>query len=38
MIQDIYIIDNTESVLNVLNQIFKDDVDYLYIIICFKIV
>ena len=28
MIQDIYIIDNTESVLNVLNQIFKDDVDY----------
>jgi len=28
MIQDIYIIDNTESVLNVLNQIFKDDVYY----------
>ena len=28
MIQDIYIIDNTESVLNVLNQVFKDDVDY----------
>ena len=28
MIQDIYIIDNTNSVLNVLNQIFKNDVDY----------
>lgn len=28
MIQDIYIIDNTESMLNVLNQIFKNDVDY----------
>lgn len=28
MIQDIYIIDNTESVLNVLKQIFKNDVDY----------
>ena len=28
MIQDIYIIDNTQSVLNVLKQIFKNDVDY----------
>ena len=28
MIQDIYIIDNTQNVLNVLKQIFKDDVDY----------
>lgn len=28
MIQDIYIIDNTQSVLNILKQIFKDDVDY----------
>lgn len=28
MIQDIYIIDNTNSVLNVLNQIFKNDIDY----------
>lgn len=28
MIQDIYIIDNTQSVLNVLKQIFKDEVDY----------
>ncbi len=28
MIQDIYIIDNTKSVLNVLKQIFKDDIDY----------
>lgn len=28
MIQDIYIIDNTKSVLNVLNQIFKNDMDY----------
>ena len=28
MIQDIYIIDNTENVLNILKQIFKDDVDY----------
>ena len=28
MIQDIYIIDNTQNVLNILKQIFKDDVDY----------
>ena len=28
MIQDIYIIDNTQSVLNILKQIFKDEVDY----------
>lgn len=28
MIQDIYIIDNTQSVLNVLKQIFKNEVDY----------
>lgn len=28
MIQDIFIIDNTESVLNVLKQIFRDEVDY----------
>lgn len=28
MIQDIYIIDNTQSVLNALKQIFKNDVDY----------
>ncbi|MCI8291204.1 MAG: diguanylate cyclase [Clostridia bacterium] len=28
MIQDIYIIDNTQSVLNVLKQIFKEEVDY----------
>lgn len=28
MIQDIYIIDNTQSVLNILKQIFKDNVDY----------
>lgn len=28
MIQDIYIIDNTQSVLNVLKQIFRDEVDY----------
>ena len=28
MIQDIYIIDNTQRVLNVLKQIFKNDVDY----------
>ncbi len=28
MIQDIYIIDNTQSVKNVLKQIFKDEVDY----------
>ncbi len=28
MIQDIYIIDNTQSVKNVLKQIFKDEIDY----------
>lgn len=28
MIQDIYIIDNTQNVLNILKQIFKDDIDY----------
>ena len=28
MIQDIYIIDNTQNVLNILKQISKDDVDY----------
>lgn len=28
MIQDIFIIDNTESVLNVLKQIFRDEIDY----------
>ena len=28
MIQDIYIIDNTQSVLNVLKQIFKNEIDY----------
>lgn len=28
MIQDIYIIDNTQNVFNILKQIFKDDVDY----------
>ena len=28
MIQDIYIIDNTESVMNVLKNIFKNEVDY----------
>lgn len=28
MIQDIYIIDNTQSVLNILKQIFKDEIDY----------
>lgn len=28
MIQDIYIIDNTKSVINVLNHIFKDEIDY----------
>lgn len=28
MIQDIYIIDNTQSVLNVLKNIFKDEIDY----------
>lgn len=28
MIQDIYIIDNTQSVMNVLKHIFKNDVDY----------
>ena len=28
MIQDIYIIDNTKSVINVLNHIFKNEIDY----------
>ena len=28
MIQDIYIIDNTQSVMNVLKHIFKNDIDY----------
>ena len=28
MIQDMYIIDNTQNLLNILKQIFKDDVDY----------
>ena len=28
MIQDIYIIDNSGSVLNVLKQIFKNEIDY----------
>ena len=28
MIQDIYIIDNTNSVINVLKQIFKEEIDY----------
>ncbi len=28
MIQDIYIIDNTQSVKNILKQIFKDEIDY----------
>ena len=28
MIQDIFIIDNTQSVQNVLKQLFKDDIDY----------
>ena len=31
MVHDIYIIDNTQSVLNVLKHIFKNEVDYHFI-------